>query len=607
MTGPSLSITLTVAYANNINAGTATADASYAGDANYLPSSDSKNFTIDKATPTLFITNPAVVYTGAPQTANVTGTVAGAVSAIQYDGSATAPTDIGVYAVTADFTPTDSANYNSLSGAAAGNFSITAAPTIPTLSVTNSPVVYNGSPQAAIVNGSTPGTVSAVKYNGSPTVPTNAGTYAVTADFTPDDTVNYTSLTGAAAGDFVIQKVTPVLSITNPAVVFTGSPQTANVIGSVGGAVSSVKYDGSSTAPTNVGVYAVTADFVPTDSVNYNSLSGAAAGNFSITATPTTPTLAVTNSPVVYNGLPQAATVVGSTPGTVSAIKYNGSPTVPTNAGTYAVTADFTPNDTVNYSSLTGAAAGNFVINKAATTTTVTCSGGPFPGTGTAIQPCTATVTGSGLNQSLPVTYLNNVNAGTATASASYPGSANYLPSSDSKTFVIGKATPTLTVTNSPVTFSGAAQAASVSGSAPGTVSAIKYNGSATVPTAAGAYAVTADFTPTDTTNFNSLSAAAAGTFVINKATTTTTVTCSAGPFVDTNVAIQPCAAQVTGPALNQALPVTYVNNVHAGTATASASYAGDANYLPSSGSQIFVIINGESQTVQIYLPLANR
>jgi hypothetical protein len=32
-----------------------------------------------------------------------------------------------------------------------------------------------------------------VKYNGSATVPTNAATYAVTADFVPTDTTNYTT------------------------------------------------------------------------------------------------------------------------------------------------------------------------------------------------------------------------------------------------------------------------------------------------------------------------------------------------------------------------------------------------------------------------------
>jgi hypothetical protein len=75
----------------------------------------------------------------------------------------------------------------------------------PTLNVTNSPVTYNGSPQAAVVEGSVPGTASNIMYDGSSTEPTNPGTYAVIADFTPTDTDNYESLTNAPAGNFVIQ------------------------------------------------------------------------------------------------------------------------------------------------------------------------------------------------------------------------------------------------------------------------------------------------------------------------------------------------------------------------------------------------------------------
>ena len=75
------------------------------------------------------------------------------------------------------------------------------------------------------------------------------------------------------------------------------------------------------------------------------------------------PTLTVTNSPVIYTGMQQFATVSGSVAGTVSDIKYNGSATAPTNAGTYAVTADFIPDDTANYDSLFDAPAGGFVIS----------------------------------------------------------------------------------------------------------------------------------------------------------------------------------------------------------------------------------------------------
>jgi hypothetical protein len=205
----------------------------------------------------------------------------------------------GTYAVTADFVPDDADNYQSLDDAAAGDFVIEKA--TPTLSVTNSPVIYNGSPQAADVAGSVPGTVSNVLYNGLADVPVNAGTYAVTADFVPDDADNYQSLDDAAAGDFVIEKATPTLSVTNSPVIYNGSSQAADVEGSVPGTVSNVLYDGVATEPTDAGTYAVTADFVPDDADNYNSLTGASAGNFVIQPPGPYLTLVKTADPTTFN------------------------------------------------------------------------------------------------------------------------------------------------------------------------------------------------------------------------------------------------------------------------------------------------------------------
>ena len=110
------------------------------------------------------------------------------------------------------------------------------------------------------------------------------------------------------------------------------------------------------------------------------------------------------------------------------------------------ITADFTPSDTANYNSRTGVAVGNFVIQPAPTTTTVTCTGGPFTYTGSAFTPCTASVSGpGGLSETPAVLYADNIDAGTASASASYEGSANYEASSDTEAFTIDKA-PTATV-----------------------------------------------------------------------------------------------------------------------------------------------------------------
>jgi hypothetical protein len=156
---------------------------------------------ITAATPTLSVTNSPVTYDGLSHAAVVTGSVAGVVSNIQYNGSATVPTNAGVYTVTAAFTPTDTLNYNNLLPGAAGSFVIAAA--IPILSVTNSPVTYDGLSHAAVVTSTVAGVVSNIQYNGSATVPTNTGIYVIKADFTSSNP-NYTDLAGASAGNFVI-------------------------------------------------------------------------------------------------------------------------------------------------------------------------------------------------------------------------------------------------------------------------------------------------------------------------------------------------------------------------------------------------------------------
>jgi hypothetical protein len=90
------------------------------------------------------------------------------------------------------------------------------------------------------------------------------------------------------------------------------------------------------------------------------------------------------------------------------------------------------------------------------TTTTVSCPTS-VTYTGRAQEPCTATTTGAGLNVSRSVTYSDNLNFGTATASASFPATGNYLGSSGSTTFAITKAPSSVNVTCASATYTGSA------------------------------------------------------------------------------------------------------------------------------------------------------
>src|SRR5208283_4483562 len=94
-----------------------------------------------------------------------------------------------------------------------------------------------GSPQAAtiVVASSTPGSVSNIMYGASSTVPTNAGTYAVTASFVPTDTTDYTTLTGLSAGNFVIKQATQTIAFGTAPTVVVGSNGTVSATGGASG------------------------------------------------------------------------------------------------------------------------------------------------------------------------------------------------------------------------------------------------------------------------------------------------------------------------------------------------------------------------------------
>ncbi|EWS99694.1 hypothetical protein N865_21465, partial [Intrasporangium oryzae NRRL B-24470] len=97
---------------------------------------------------------------------------------------------------------------------------------------------------------------------------------------------------------------------------------------------------------------------------------------------------------------------------------------------------------------LTSTVSATYTIVKAASVVTVKCDPANVTYTGTEQTPCTAVVTGSGgLSTTAPVTYADNTNAGTATATASFGGDPTHLGSTGSASFTIGKAPSTSTVT----------------------------------------------------------------------------------------------------------------------------------------------------------------
>lgn len=233
------------------------------------------------------------------------------------------------------------------------------------LSVTNSPQSYTGSPIAATVTCSSGGSASNILYNGSSSVPSAAGTYAITANCTAGS--NLLAVIGGSAGNLVISPATPTLSISNSPQTYTGSGLSATVSCLGGGTVSNVLYGGSATLPIAAGTYAVTANCAA--SSNYAAVTNASAGTFVISAASQSINLVAT---------PNAITVSGT-----SALSITGA------NGTGAVTYSLVSGPCTlaqNPAVLTGTGAGSCVV-------TATIAADPNHGSASS-NPVTVTVAG---------------------------------------------------------------------------------------------------------------------------------------------------------------------------------------------------------------------
>ncbi len=92
---------------------------------------------------------------------------------------------------------------------------------------------------------------TALTYNGSSTVPTAAGNYAVVA------TVTDANHTGSVSGTLVIDQASAVIDLTDLQVVYDGTPHGISAMTTPAGLPVTVTFNGAATPPTAAGSYSV--------------------------------------------------------------------------------------------------------------------------------------------------------------------------------------------------------------------------------------------------------------------------------------------------------------------------------------------------------------
>src|SRR5881628_3743766 len=548
VTGASLSLTPTPSYANNTDAGTATASYTFAGDANHTRSSDSKAFTIGQASSTTVVTCPsaAQTYTGSPQTpCSATATGAGglnvAVALVTYTNN----TNVGTAGASATYA--GDANHTGSTGT--GGFTIErAASAVTVICTAGAPYTYTGSAQTPCTAAATGVGMSPVDVSGSLSYGNNIAAGAATAAASWAGDPNHFGSTGP--GSFTIERAASAVTVTCTAgapYTYTGSAQTpctaaATGVGGLNVGVTPVTY----TNNTNVGTAGASATY----GGDVNHFGSAGTGSFAIGKAASSTVVTFEAAPYTYRGTAFTATAQVSGVGGLDAavaVVYTGDCT--NVRGANGCTATETYAGDPNHDGSTDAK--SITLTKASSMTVVTFEAGLYTYRGTAFT-ATAAVTGvGGLNQAVAVVYsgdcTNVTGANACTASATYAADPNHDGSTDAKSITLTKASSMTVVTfeAGPYTYRGTAFTATAAVTGVGGLNqgvAVVYSGDCTNVT--GANACTASATYAADPNHDG--STDAKSITLTKASSSTVVTFEAGPYVYRGTAFR-ATAQVTG------------------------------------------------------------
>ncbi len=248
-------------------------------------------------------------------------------------------------------------------------------------------------------------------------------------------------------------------------------------------------------------------------------------GTFTVTVPKITPVLTWANPSVLTYGTALSGTQLNATAlfgGSAVAGTFTYSPAFGTvlNAGTQSLGVTFTPTNTTNYMTVSGSA--TVVVGKAAPVLTWANPSALTYGTALSGTQLNATALFGGSAVAGTFTYSpasgTVLNAGTQSLGVTFTptNTTNYMAVSGSATVVVGKATPALTWTNPAALTYGTALSGTQLNATANVAGTFTYNPASGTVLNAGTQSLGVTFTPTNTTNYMTVSGSA--TVVVGKA-----------------------------------------------------------------------------------------
>jgi hypothetical protein len=500
-------------------AGTCSIGAHQPGDDVYDPApSITQTFTIFRAMPTVVVTGGTFTYDGQPHPATGFAYGIGGESEVlnppltfTYNGLGVSPVAVGTYNVVGSF----AGNNNYFSATNTAMLTITQA--TPVITWTNPSDIVYGTPLGEAQLNATASVAGTFEYTPISGTVLNVGvSQPLKVDFTPTDAANYFTATKTAA--ITVTKATPVITWTSPADIVYGTALGEAQLNATASVAGSFEYTPISGTVLNAGAgQPLRVDFTPTDAGNYFTATKTVA----ITVTKATPLITWSDPADIVYGTPLGEAQLNATASVAGSFAYTPISGTVLNAGVgQPLKVDFTPTNAGNYFTATKTVA----ITVAKATPLITWSDPADIVYGTPLSEAQlnaiASVAGSFVYTPISGTVLHVGVARPLRVDFTPTNVGNYFTATKTVAITVTKATPTVVVTGGTFAYDGQPHAASGFAYGIGGVSDVlspaltfTYNGSPTVPVAAGVYNVVGSFAG----NANYISATNTATLTISQ------------------------------------------------------------------------------------------
>jgi alpha-L-arabinofuranosidase len=519
---------------------------------------------VNKASTQVTWAAPAPVTYGVKLSAaqlNATASVPGSFS---YSPAAGAALSAGVNALNATFTPSDTTNYS----ASTSTVNLQVDKASPDVTWANPTAISYGTALSATqLNAASPA-AGAFTYSPAAGTVLSSGNQTLSATFTPTDTSNY--VTVAKSVSLQVNGGSSAVTWATPSAITYGTALSATQLNATSTVPGTFSYSPAAGTVLGAGAQSLSVTFTPNDTTNYSKQTS----TVSLTVNKATPTLSWEPPSSIAYGTTLGSAQLNATASVPGSFVYTPPAGSTLTGGATTLSVLFTPTDSANYTTATK----TVNINVAGGTVSITW---PTPsaityGAGLSATQLNATASVSGTFVYSPA-IGTALTAGNQTLKATFtPNDSNYAAQTVSVTLLVNKATPTITWTTPAAIMNGTALSSTQLNATASVAGSFTYSPAAGTVLPTGTSALTANFAPTDTTNY--LTQSATVNQVVNGSPTQTT------------------------PLITWATPaaITYGTGLSAAQLNATANVAGSFSYSPAIGT---VLAAGTRTLVATFTP----